>query len=234
MTVLLLLLLLAPQGQGVSERERDDLRTFARELQLAGEVAKAEALLSKLIQTDQRDARSWLVLGQLLHDQGYFQLAVRACERALDIDGSLREASAYRALALARLGDHQQAERLFVELLDEPDVPRRQDLALGYVEMLVDANRLDQALGRADTLIAGNPTLGQAHYWRARILFRQGRLDDSIAAGERALGLVPDSVPLRHLLLRIYSRAGRSKEAAEQVAWLEKQGDKAAVAAGGR
>jgi tetratricopeptide (TPR) repeat protein len=207
----------------LSEADREELRQAAREMREAGVPNKAEAVLNRLLQIDPEDARSWLEFGRLMHSLGYHRNAAKACERALGLDITLeREVRACRALAMAKLGEHADAERMFQSIIVSAPDSIAPELYAGYTELLYETNRLQQALAIADTFVQKFPKDGNAHYWRARIFFRAAQLENAIAAGARALELMPDHAPLRQLMYRVYSKAGRKTEAAAQLAWLQR------------
>jgi tetratricopeptide (TPR) repeat protein len=207
----------------MQEAEREELRQAAREMQAAGQSAKAEAVLTRLLQIDPEDARSWLAFGRLMHSLGYYSNAAKACERALGLDLALEsDVRACRALALAKRGDHAEAERMFKSIIDSAPDSMAPELYAGYTELLYETHRLQEALSTVDTFIQKFPKDGDAHYWRARIFFRAGQLKDAAEAGAQALKLLPDYAPLRQLMYRIYAKAGRKQEAAAQLAWLQR------------
>ncbi len=59
-----------------------------------------------------------------------------------------------------------------------------------------------------------------AYFWQAKVLLQLHRVDEAARAAEESIRLQPELPAGHNLLIGIYQMQGRTKEAAEQAAWL--------------
>jgi tetratricopeptide (TPR) repeat protein len=58
------------------------------------------------------------------------------------------------------------------------------------------------------------------YFWRGKVLYRLGRLQEAALAEEKASRMIPQFPNPRSLLVKIYEAQGRADKAAEQAEWL--------------
>ena len=97
---------------------------------------------------------------------------------------------------------------------------------------LFGLNTYDPALQEVETAIQQDPQSGKIRFWKARILLYQGREELAMKEAEKCVTLSPAMPGGRNLLLRIYRKLGKEKEAAEQAAWLRQHEDRVAMGRG--
>lgn len=115
----------------------------------------------------------------------------RAAVLALGVGGSF----ACNATVARRLKDKDPAVRSMAvnalwAIWSRADTPEN-NAALEDVQALIERGRLDEAVRRADRLIAAAPSFAEAYNQRAIAHFLAGRLTDSAADCRRALDLNP-------------------------------------------
>jgi tetratricopeptide (TPR) repeat protein len=160
---------------------------------------------------------------QVQYQQEYYGAALEGLEQALRMapQGSwVAKAQIYRAVCLEKLGRAQDAEAAMQALSGNTEARRDVGFQLAYVELLSDSSRFGEALKRVDDLISAEPNAPMAYFWRAKLLLQLQRPDEAAAAAEESVRLLPGLPVAHNLLLRIYQRLGRTKEAAEQAEWL--------------
>lgn len=169
------------------------------------------------------DAQAAFLEGQVLYRKTDYSGALPQLERALQLSPNADwavKARSYRAVCLEKLGRTREAEDAMNALSGEAEARTDVDLQLAYAELLDETGRADEALKRIDDVIASVPDAAMAYWWRAKVLLQLHRIDEAAKAAEACVRLMPDLPAGHNLLLRIYQVQGRSKEAAEQAAWL--------------
>jgi tetratricopeptide (TPR) repeat protein len=96
-----------------------------------------------------------------------------------------------------------------------------------FVEFLAQRNRDQEAQPLVDEILKYAPNFGPAHFERAKWLARQRRLDDALAAGQRALeNLNGQTEALRAVhafMAKTFFAAGRPDEAKVHEDWIQAQ-----------
>ncbi len=204
----------------LSSEDRDAQRTLARALGQLNQFPQAERLLKNLVKEDLQDTISWFYLGELLYRNGYYAGALSPLEKSLTSQTDSLQARIYHAVSLFKTGHTLEAEAEFSDLSNNPAALRDPDFLLVYAELLDETFRPWEALRRTDLAVEATPNSTMAHFWRARILMRLGRLTEAAEAAERSVELAPH-LPFGHnLLVQIYRRQGRSEDAARQASWV--------------
>jgi tetratricopeptide (TPR) repeat protein len=113
--------------------------------------------------------------------------------------------------------DHQRLDPAREHYIQARGVPAAEEAALdGLLKIHYLSSEWERALDCADRLIELDPGHARAHAMRADTLQALGRLDEGIAAAERALEFNPTLMPVREWLVNAQREAGRPAEADEQ------------------
>jgi len=178
--------------------------------------------LEEAIRLDPGYARAWSRMGTLqvllpTYDAGEFNLALAAAEKAarqaIALDPSLAEPHAVLGLAFQarrRLLDARAAFQRALEL-DSDDVTAN----FWFATSLVDEGYLRQGIQRLDKILAADPIMPNALFWRGRSAIDDGDLE----LAERLLGRAKD-LGLTHVSIGLSSLAearGQKDEAARQM-----------------
>jgi tetratricopeptide (TPR) repeat protein len=161
--------------------------------------------------------------GQVLFKGQYYRAALNDFEQALrlapEADWAVK-AQVYRAICLEKLAQTAEAEAAMQALAALPAERQDLDLQLAYIELLSETGRSEEALKRTDQTIADVPNTAPAYFWRAKVLSQLERTGEAAAAAEESIRLQPELPQAHNLLVRIYQKQGRIKEATEQAEWL--------------
>ncbi len=153
-------------------------------------------------------AQPWLPLALV-------KTAVAACEQAEELDRSLVEATAFRALGLQLLGDEKQANALASKALRRAKEPGWTDLIAAYTTLRAgDAEGAEKILAKAAKQRPGflhaRTTLGES-------LFERGKLDEAKAVYEAALKDSPRQPWVLVQLSKVLARQGKHDDAVKRV-----------------
>jgi tetratricopeptide (TPR) repeat protein len=168
-------------------------------------------------------ARSAFLDGQLMYQNKNYVNALPKLEQALQLDPQASwttQAQTYRAICLEKLGRMTDAETAMRALDANESAKHDVDLQIAFAELLYRTSRTDEALKRVDDLIAAVPNSAVAYFWQAKLLLELHRVDEAARAAEQSVRLEPNAPAAHNLLIGIYQKQGRTKEAAEQAAWL--------------
>ncbi len=211
----------APLGKAIEKDPRNHsiLRELIRAFIGAGDFVEAERFLNLLLRVNPNDEEGWYLFGVLLYQNGYYGTAQKAFEKVLKA-GAPGKADVYHAICLLRLNRSEAAEAAFRRLLAQPTLAGDLDLLIGYAQLSYEKGDHDGATklsSRAAELAPRNP---EARLWLARCLTMKGDWAAAARQAERASALAPAQPQAHSLLLRIYQKLGRSKEAQDQLTWL--------------
>ncbi|MFC5220750.1 tetratricopeptide repeat protein [Streptomyces coerulescens] len=183
--------LLAEAGE---DADAEVIRTWADGLVEALAESGAETVLRLLLERargpEEWRARAWAARGDALARGGEQERAVKAYDRALDLDPEL--VSAYRGKVQARsaLGDYRGALDDLRRVLElEPDNPYNVFLRGEHQRIL---GRYDEAIQDLDRGIRLDPNQEFAWASRGAARLSRGELDEALTDLNRALELKPD------------------------------------------
>ena len=160
-----------------------------------GDFAEARTAFDKGIVARPNDPHVLSKRGAALIELGKPAEALADAEAALAVDPANFQARIVKAQALARLGDHAQAERLFDDLVaqsPEPYVYVRR----AYAHII--GGRYARALADYDALLKSDPENASLHYARGEAYRGMGELAKAFADYDKALLIDPDSAYLRN------------------------------------
>jgi tetratricopeptide (TPR) repeat protein len=169
------------------------------------------------------EARSAFLNGQLMYQNKNYVNALPRLEAALHQAPQASwatQAQIYRAICLEKLGRMKEAEAAMRALSGDETAAHDVDLQLAFTELLYQTGRTDEALKIVDALVAAVPKAPMAYFWQAKVLLQLNRVGEAARAAEESIRLDPELPAAHNLLIGIYQKLGRTKEAAEQTAWL--------------
>jgi tetratricopeptide (TPR) repeat protein len=223
-----LLLLNNPREAGPLLERAYRLKPDSGEIQLAlaqavvdvGNAGAATGLLESLVEKEPSNVQALRLLGEVLYRQGYFRNALTQLDTLAALHGDDVQARNFRAVSLAKVGELREAEAACKGLMDARPDALDMDVALTWVEILYDGGRYEAAIPYVDKLAAQQPDNPMAPLWKARLLLREGHLEQAAKQGELSISLAP-ALPLGHnVLLGIYRKAGRAQDAETQAQWM--------------
>lgn len=223
---------LAEEGDYSGAREvlngipRED-RQYDAAQRLLGEIGIREAQPSAGTANsgagDSAAGEQQFLAGQTAYQSREYGGALKDLQEALQAApqaGWAETARIYRAICLEKLGRASEAEEAMQALSGLEGAQENVDLQLAYAELLDDTGRPEEALKRVEALSGAVPKAPEAYFWRAKLLLELRRTDAAASAAEEAVRLRPEFVEGHNLLLKIYQKQGRAKEAAQEAEWL--------------
>ena len=151
----------------------DALSAAARSELLSGRYRQGLSILMELEPHAPPDAARWSNIGGALFHLGRPRAAERWLRRALKRDPDHGSARLNLANALTALSQHQEAEALYLGLLD--DQTFRTPAARNYASFLIGLQRDPEAEALLDDLTSNNPNDTDSQVNRAVVLGRTGR-----------------------------------------------------------
>jgi Tfp pilus assembly protein PilF len=166
-------------------KSTDAIIGLARLDQVAGRTADAEAGFQKAIQMDPRSGRALDALGQFYTDQKRWNDALPLLQRAHTTDPGDKTIAFHYAIALATLGQFDQAVPLLVEAVGSAAAHYN----IGLI--LHDRGQLAASHEQFVAAILENPRMEQAQTWANKV---QGEMDQVQHAGAQEFsGGMPSS-----------------------------------------
>jgi len=195
------------------DRDRDPSLQYVYGLALVrgDRAAEAEAIFTRLL-TDHADtAELSVVLGHAYAQQGNYEAAVEALQRALQLKPDVADANNALGLIYLKQGKLPEAETaLRAELATHPAAVKARERLATVLDLL---GRTDQAAVELRTVLAAKPDFANAQYLLGKILLGRGDTEQAIGHLEVAAQLAPDEANTRYQLARAYQKAGRSADA---------------------
>jgi Tfp pilus assembly protein PilF len=201
-----------------------DLKTVALDYVLLKDYADANHWIHSSLAMDANDAEAWYEAGRIEYTLNYFQPALEAFQRALQLDPVSVKTENNLGLTfegLNRVDDAISAYRKAIAIQAASSHPSEQPL-LNLATVLIDRNQLDEAqqlLQQAGQIVP--------HDWK--ILAQLGRLytekgDFSAARKvlEQAVTIEPQRGSLHFQLGQVYKKSGELEKAQAEFAMTEK------------
>jgi serine/threonine protein kinase/Tfp pilus assembly protein PilF len=145
--------------------------------------------------------------GQLLADE--------AARKALELDDSLPEAHAARALALANAWKWSESGSEFRRAIELN--PNYATAHYFYALRLSSMNRIDQALDEYRTALSLDPLSSIVNTNYAVALMQARRFPESLAQFQRVLERDPNFAPAHYKLSQLYATTGRFAQAVSEI-----------------
>ena len=200
------------------QRDADSSLQYAYGLALvrSGRAADAEAIFSRLLGEHANSPEVSVVLGHVYAQQGNYDAAIEALQRALQLRADVADANSALGLIYLKQGKLSDADAaLRAELTHHPaDVKARHALAT----VLDLEGRADQALVEARTVVKANPEFADARYLLGKILLAGGALDEAAMHLEAAARTAPQDANIHYQLARAYEKIGRAELAEKEFA----------------
>lgn len=192
------------------------------EVKSAASGGSAEPATTAQAQIDSASRTAFLD-GQLLYQNKNYVNALPRLEEALRLAPQASwaaQAQIDQAISLEKLGRMREAEAAMRSLAGNGAAAHDVDLQLAFTELLYQTGRAEEALKVVDALVAAVPKASMAYFWQAKVLLQLHRIGEAARAAEESIHLEPELAAAHNLLIGIYQMQGRTKEAAEQAAWL--------------
>ena len=179
-------------------------------LERQGKREAAIACYRQALTTQPGVSEIWVRLAELLGESGRFGDAAQAWRRAVEtsqepVESQIPSRLAWaRALALA--GDRESAREQFERILriDAAHLAARYDLGV----ILMQLDRVPQALAEFERVITSNPAHGGAHTNLGVLLHARGETEQARRRYRAALEAIPDSIPARYNLGTLLQETG--------------------------
>ena len=174
-----------------------------------GQLDRGQLIIDRVFR-DEDTAEARLLIGSLmlLMDDG--QGAVKALERAIELNPKLPTLHAWHGRSLMRMGDSEKARAAFrVELADNPN---DFDANLYTGVLLRQDKQFDEALRYLTRAVQLRPREQYAHYHLGAVLAALGKPDEARPLLEGVAKEYPDFVEARVLLASVYYRLNRKED----------------------
>lgn len=198
----------------------------AKEAFIAGNYAMAETLFAQLLLQNSRNPEIYQMLGTIYYDKGQFNKAIRAFQRALEIDPTYTDASVGLSIILNDLGRYDEGKKVFNDakkLLDQKNQqsdPHLEERIANKHEELADlylqCHRYNDSL---DQLLKALKLSTRKTELTLRVADCYVKLGESQKAVRELRGLIrdyPNSIPARMKLGIILYNMQNLAEATEQ------------------
>jgi predicted Zn-dependent protease len=181
---------------------------------------KARKILTDAVRDDPTNAELTDALGELNYAFGYYPAAAEAFDKALKLNPGDSSIRAGLAATLLRMGDEDRGVPMTERLLHGTPPTMDLDLALVYVQFLMDRGRTGAALQEAREAADYAPDQPMPHFWIARLLIEKGDFKGAAPEAEKSVELAPGLPNGHNLLIRIYRALGRSGDADREAEWV--------------
>ncbi|MGA2184105.1 MAG: tetratricopeptide repeat protein [Bryobacteraceae bacterium] len=196
----------------------DDFKIVGLDYVLLNDYPDAIRWLEQSVKENPKDAEAVYYLGRAYYAQNWFEKAIAAFQRALELNPLFAKAQNNLGLAFAaqnKLDVAEQAYRRAIQLGEEGG-KRSEQPYINLGELLIDHNRVREALVLLDAARQIDPKADRVEQLRGRALLSENRLEEAEAAFRAAIALKPDSGVLHYQLGRVLKRLGRAEEARQE------------------
>jgi len=189
----------------------------------AGQLDRAEGALKEAL-TRKVDRPSFLLkLAECQIEMKRYDEATASLREVVAAKPDLPLAHYDLALVHEARGDLQKAMAEYEAELQRH--PRTFRASFNLAKLLLQAGRTEPAIARFRETIEANPEFGTGYLYLAKAYLDAGKLREAEEAARRGLGAKPEKkvTPLGHYVLAdVYTRLGRPREAAREVAAARK------------
>ena len=196
-----------------SERRGGPTVESAVQLINQGRLAEAEDALRDACARHPRDAARWHLYGHTLALRLKTDDAVRALERAVEIDASNADALYSLATSLRASGERSRAAALYTRVTSlRPDAYAAW---LALADLALESDSVDEAEDFHQRALAAGAQIAEAHYNYGNLLLRCGRANEAVARYREAIALKPSFMRAYSNLLCALTYA--DSESAEEI-----------------
>jgi len=188
-------------------------------------AAQIREAVEKLDQNPQ-DARAVGDLAMLLDAYEQTDAAEDYYARAAELQPKAMQWSYLRGVALAKLGRNQEAAEAFRSAVSIQPGYRPARLRLADLER--EAGAADEAAELYQSVLGIDPNSATAELGLGRLALDSGDIDEAVRRLERAVALAPRFPATHFALAEAYRAAGRSEDAARELAVYERGGKRIA------
>jgi len=195
----------------------DDLKIVGLDYVLLNDYPDAIRWLERSVAENPADVEAVYGLGRAYYTQNVFDRAIASFQQALKLDPRLGKAHNNLGLALAAQNHTEDAEaeyRRAIEV-DQETGKRSEQPFINLAELLIDRNRIPEALRLLDTAKQIDPQSERIEPLRGRALLSVDRLEEAEAAFRAALAIHESGV-LHYQLGRALKRLGKTEEASRE------------------
>jgi tetratricopeptide (TPR) repeat protein len=205
---------------------------LARAFVESGNLGPVMSLVEPVYERQPADPQTLRLMIEGFYGGGYYQRALQLIGELRKMQpGDLRIRQLY-AVSLAKVGRDAEAEAACKALMDEKPEALDPDVTLTWVQILYEHGRIEAALPYADKVVAQQPRNPIAALWKARLLAGSGHTVEAIKEAELSVSLAPGLPFARTLLLELYRKTGRERDAERETEWLRNFNDRAAAGRG--
>ena len=199
-----------------------DFLSIAREKFEKKEYKEAEIYLHQLILKNNKNADIFYMLGSIFHDQGKFNRAINAFQRALQIKPDHTDSAISLSIIYNDLGLYDEGKKIFNQTkkkvkastpLGDPHINEK--IALKHSELgdvYYRFNRFEEALIEYDKAISLNNLRLETIVKRSKVLMKTGASDEAIQSLIQLKKNHPEYVPSQ-INLGLYYTQGKVAEA---------------------
>ncbi len=202
--------------RGDPELERNPSLQFAYGMALvrSNRASEAELVFARLFAEHGASADLSVLLGEAYAQQGDFDRATDAFQRALRLQPNVARANAGLGVIYLRQGKHADAEAaLRAEIARSPeDYQSQQNLAV----VLEAEQRGEEATTLLRRVLQARPGFADARYELGKILLAQGDAQEAVEHLEASVRLAPQDANCHYQLGRAYQKLGRTSEAQKE------------------
>jgi tetratricopeptide (TPR) repeat protein len=162
----------------------------AQQLHQAGDYAKAETSIQRIIQREPAQPALWFMLGMAQQSQGKTPGAVESYRHTTRLDPKHADAWTNLGICLARLRQLPEAVTALHQAVQTSPGHAKAHNNLGVA--LAELGRGDEALACWREAVRLEPGYAEGHFNLAVALADRGKGDEAIAGYKRALALKPD------------------------------------------
>ena len=208
------------------DRERDASLQYAYGLALVrgDRAAEAEAIFTRLLSDHASTPELSVVLGHAYAQQGNYDAAIEALNRALQLKPGVADANSALGLIYLKQGKLAESEAaLRAEVDAHPSNVKARERLATVLELL---GQTDHAALELRTVLAAKPDFANAQYLLGKILLARDAADQAVGHLEAAARLAPEDANVRYQLARAYQKLGRTELADKEFATYQQLKDK--------
>jgi protein O-GlcNAc transferase len=157
-----------------------------------GRFPEAAAQLQRATTLQPANGDAWALLGSVLKDSGDSKGATEALQRAIALEPNQPSLHVQLATLKSQAGDTEGAaaeRKVAANLSREANSRQRASFALNSGRVLLEQNKLDDAILQLNTAVQADPKLIEPHNLLATAYTRQGKSADAAVERQRAMDL---------------------------------------------